>query len=67
MAKNTLIEEKIRFLRVLQELAPIFKKNNSQGKDNVFGITSNPSMYTQWEFWGVIQILVQEKKIQVKN
>ena len=25
----------------------------------VFGITSNPSMYTQGEFWGVTQELVQ--------
>jgi hypothetical protein len=24
-----------------------------------FGITSNPSMYTQWEFWGATQELGQ--------
>jgi hypothetical protein len=43
----------------LQELAKPFYKIDSEGRDIVFGIRSNPSLYTQGEFGGVTQELVR--------
>ena len=43
----------------MQELVKLFYKINIQGMDNFFGITSNQSMYTQGEFGGITQELVQ--------
>jgi hypothetical protein len=59
MAKHPLMEAKIRFIWVLQELAKLFIKLIAKVRTMFVGITSNPSMYTPGEFGGVIQELVQ--------
>jgi hypothetical protein len=41
----------------LQELSKPFYEINSQGSDNIFGITSNPNMNTEGEFGGITQEL----------